>query len=432
MPKISIVKEGAYTLILKILGLCLTYFFILLVTNWYGTKVYGEFSFYLALIQILSIVSIFGIDILALRNISKYSAEGNWDGIMLITSNGYKVILFLSISLFLLILLFSNHFISFFYANFLDVFIVGLIIIPFSLHKFYFQCLRASNNILSFAISQFLLIYFFAIVFLLIIRNFRLAIVENQVLISYSLGVFIAFIITCSMWNNIVKRKSKKETISNSKDKNKLKMKSLMVLGVPFLLSSSMMFFANWTDQLMIKFMRGSEELGVYSAAFKISQLISLPLMAINAVTAPKFSQAYSKNKLFELKILAQESTTIIILTTVPLIFIILLFPGWILSFFGNDFVVGKIVLRIVAIGYLVSAVCGSVGYLMQMTDNQVIVQNVLLVTTGINIILNFLMIPIYGIIGAAIASLISKVIFNITLLFYVKSKLGFYTIPIN
>jgi O-antigen/teichoic acid export membrane protein len=65
----------------------------------------------------------------------------------------------------------------------------------------------------------------------------------------------------------------------------------------------------------------------------------------------------------------------------------------------------------------------------MQMTDNQKIFQNVIIVASIINILLNYILIPKYGINGAAIASMFSMIFWNVTLVFIIKQKLGFWTI---
>ena len=99
------------------------------------------------------------------------------------------------------------------------------------------------------------------------------------------------------------------------------------------------------------------------------------------------------------------------------------------MSLFGVEFISGSNVLIIISIAQFVNAISGSVGYIMQMTDNQVIFRNVILIASLINILLNYLLIPMYGINGAAVATLISMIFWNLTLIIYIKKKLGFLTV---
>ena len=61
------------------------------------------------------------------------------------------------------------------------------------------------------------------------------------------------------------------------------------------------------------------------------------------------------------------------------------------------------------------------------MTGYQRIFNKIVIVSAAINISLNYVLIPIWGIEGAAIASLISMVFWNITSVIYIKKRFGFY-----
>jgi O-antigen/teichoic acid export membrane protein len=63
------------------------------------------------------------------------------------------------------------------------------------------------------------------------------------------------------------------------------------------------------------------------------------------------------------------------------------------------------------------------------MTNNQIVLRNITFLVFIINVILNLLLIPNYGINGAAIASLVSNIVINLLCVYYIKKKLGFYTL---
>ena len=83
----------------------------------------------------------------------------------------------------------------------------------------------------------------------------------------------------------------------------------------------------------------------------------------------------------------------------------------------------------IVSIGVLFSAMAGNVDQILNMTDNQRIFRNITIVSFFLNLLLSYLLIPYYGIERAAIASLVTNVIINSICLYYIKRKLGFYTL---
>lgn len=77
----------------------------------------------------------------------------------------------------------------------------------------------------------------------------------------------------------------------------------------------------------------------------------------------------------------------------------------------------------------MISAFSGPAGNILQMTGRQVIFMNVLFVGAVINVVLNYFLIPLYGIEGAAFASMTSVIFWNLTMVYFVKKEFGFLTI---
>ena len=100
--------------------------------------------------------------------------------------------------------------------------------------------------------------------------------------------------------------------------------------------------------------------------------------------------------------------------------------PSTILSMFGDEFKLAAMCLIILSIGKMFSAISGSVGTFLQMVGRQKIFQNILLVAALINIVLNSLLIPKYGIEGAAVASTASGVFWNLLMIIYIKKTFWF------
>jgi O-antigen/teichoic acid export membrane protein len=110
---------------------------------------------------------------------------------------------------------------------------------------------------------------------------------------------------------------------------------------------------------------------------------------------------------------------------------VLCLFPELVLSVSGPSFVAGAGTLIILSLGKFFSSISGSVGTILQMTGLQKYFQNILLLAAAINVVLNYLLIPYYGIEGAAIASLACVVFWNSVMVIVVKRKFGFYSIYI-
>ena len=125
------------------------------------------------------------------------------------------------------------------------------------------------------------------------------------------------------------------------------------------------------------------------------------------------------------------QSNRLLFLLTLPLTLIILLIPEFLLGIFGHQFKDGAVCLSILAISNMLSAICGSVGILLQMTGYQSIYNKIIMVAAGLSIVLNLTLIPVWGITGAAIASSAAKIFQNLAASFVVYKKLGIFSIYI-
>jgi len=131
------------------------------------------------------------------------------------------------------------------------------------------------------------------------------------------------------------------------------------------------------------------------------------------------------------LRKIVHQATKITFWSTLPIVLGFIILSPFMLNVFGGEFKNGFYVLCIRSSARLISALTGPAGNLLQMTGKEVIFMKVLFVGAIINIGLNYYLIPTYGIEGAAIASLVSIVFWNLTMVYYVKKEFGFSTIYI-
>ena len=167
-----------------------------------------------------------------------------------------------------------------------------------------------------------------------------------------------------------------------------------------------------------------TDDAGIYFAAVKISTLIGVGITAMNIVVAPQISQHYSAGKKSDLQGVITFSTRIIFALTLPAVLIVVFMGKWILSFFGPEFTSAYPALVVLAIGQMVNAFSGSVGYITTMTGHERISSAVLGVSLGINILLNYIFIQYFDIFGAALATATTTALWNVALIVFVRKKL--------
>jgi len=207
---------------------------------------------------------------------------------------------------------------------------------------------------------------------------------------------------------------------------SKYKTRQWLASSVPLTLIGGAGIINSQTDILMLGYFQSPEEVGIYRVAVQGAVLVAVGLQVANAVIAPQFARIYAQGDHERLQRLVTVSARIILLVAMPVALILIFaggaIAGWV---FGSEFTQSQTPMAILAAGQLVNATMGSVGFLLNMTGHERDVARTLLITAGLNILLNLFLIPLFGMGGAASATAISLVVWNIMLYKIVKKRIG-------
>ncbi len=414
----ELLKGSMSSFAVKILGMLIGYFVVLYITNNFGAEVFGKYTIVITILSIAAILPKFGME----NSLVRIAGELFTINKLATMFGVFRRAIIFSLVLSLLvssILFYSSHHI----ANAIhepdmvnSIKWVSFAIAPTAMLAVLAAALQAMRRTVSFSLLTSVTLPFLFLVALNALG------VEWGVIPIYVCSLYVSLIIGYAVFKFSLPPKINNQIISYP-------LKEITKISFPMLLSGSFALIMTWTDILMLTYFKGGEAVGIYSVAQRIAVITSISLVAINAIAAPKFIQFYANGDYSGLEKIAKQSTRLIFFASAPLLIIFVLCPKFILGFFGDEFVAGYVVLIWLTIGQFVNSISGSVGYILQMTDNQTTFQNIILTAALINVILNYFFIPLYGINGAAFASMFSLIFWNITMVFYIKSKLGFYTI---
>lgn len=419
----ELLKGSSVTLVFRILGLFLGYIFTLMITRWYGAHTMGLYTLSITVLNIFVIIGVFGFDYSLVKFVADFNVNNKFDLIKKIYYQSLTISIPLGLLLSLILFFNASFFAKTIFKNEeLIIFfqIVSLGILPLILLKINSAMFRGLKKIKVFSFFELVFIFLLSVIFLSIFYYFNF---KNEVVIfTQIIAIYVAMIISYVF----LKKLFVKEKIYN-----RLDYKKLLNTSYPMLLTSSFGLLMSWTDVIMLGIMKSEVEVGIYSVVLKLATLTNITLIAINSIAAPKFSELYSQNDMKNLKKLVQNSTKIMFYSTLPIILILIIFPNLILSMFGEEFVVATTALWILIFGQFINVISGSVGNLLKMTGNEKIFQYIIFVSLVINIILNYYLISEMGINGAAIATSISLVFWNVLSIIYVKIKLDILTLYI-
>ena len=413
---------GSYTaIIFKAISIMLGYILTLIIARWYGAETLGLFALSITILDIFIVIGVLGFD----NSLVKFVADYNNNKPYLV-KEVYQKSLYIVIPFGLLLsmfLYFNAEFfaISVFGNESLIVFFkfISFSILPSILLLVNATIFRGLKHIAIYSFFQNLGLYLVAI---LVIVATRGDCDKNIVIISYILAIFFLAIFSFKY----IKKYVVSSTINNT-----LKYKEMLKTSIPMLFTSSMMLVMGWTDVIMLGVFRSEVEVGVYSVVVKLAGIVSLVLVSVSTIAAPKFSEMYSGNDIKGLKELAQSSTKMIFYGSIPIVLILALFPDRILEAFGEGFEVGAFTLWILILGQLINAACGPVGYILNMSEGHNVYYFISSISAIINMVLNYSLVNAYGLNGVAFATTISLIFLNISSVLYIRYKYGFLTIRV-
>ena len=184
------------------------------------------------------------------------------------------------------------------------------------------------------------------------------------------------------------------------------------------------------TDTLMLTYFSTLENVGIYQVALPISTTLLLVATAIGTAIYPIFSEFQARKDFEKMSEMTSAIYSYIEIIILPAAIILFVYPEIIINvLFGSKFSAGSAVIQIFALsGPFISL--GLINYYVLSAIGKAKKSlKIMLLAALVNLVLNFVLIPFYGIIGAAIASVIAFLIIMIvsTMQLY---KIYKFTIP--
>ena len=195
----------------------------------------------------------------------------------------------------------------------------------------------------------------------------------------------------------------------------------LLRFSFPLFLAGLISVFLLQVNPLMLGYFRPPAEVGVFAAALRTSFVLPLVLDAFNAMFAPMIADLTNRRALDKLEDLFKVVTKWILTVSVPAFLVLAFYGGGILSLWGKSYRQGLVCLIVICAGQFVNCATGPVGYMISMSGRT----RISLANAGgvlaLNIVLNVMLIPRYGILGSAVALSASMAVVNLVRLAEVR-----------
>lgn len=419
----NIANQSFVFLLGTIFTLIVGFFFKIYLANQLGAEGLGIYSLGISIITILSIFVSLGLGNGLVKYVSKYVAEKNYIQLQTYLHYTFKFS-FISTIIFGFILFYFANFIANNFLNtpgiepYLCFFSVMLIIYTFL--TLFDQTIRGLKEVKKSTIfGNFIrqpLKIISAIVFIKIGLDLE----------GYLYAEILAAVITIYFFYRITKKHLPSALSSiRSKPLSKITNEERS-FGINFMIIGVVGVFNVEADKILLAKYFTIDELGIYSIILTFTAFVPIVLKSVISIFGPIISEKFAVSRFDEVKGLIEQTSYYIFLITFSIIIIIAFSGKLLLRLFGSEFVIGYVPMIIILIGCFFDVISGAVGTVLIMSGNEKKVRNIKVIGFFVSVSLFFVLIPLLGILGAAIIKMTVLILTNtyLTWLMYKKNNI--------
>ena len=402
------------------MGSLFRYLFSIMMARWLGPQMLGIYSLGNAITRIGEIFGIMGLDNGVLRYVSREKEKN--DNVRNSIYSSIKMGFISSIFIGLL-LYFSSDWIVLNLFN-EDIFLstvikVYALTLPFTVTTLIASFATQGFKILKYKVFVNQIVNPFTLLLTMILSYVFFG-VNVAILAPTVVSAVIGFFLILHYLNGFVDLSVSK--VLNAKFDNKI-----LRFSLPLMFVSAIGIIMHWTDIIMLGILKDAKDVGLYHPVERTAGLIRMILFAFASIFAPLFSQYFHEKNQTKMLEVFQLSTKWILLTILPLFIFLILFSNTILMLFGSEFGNNSLALPILTVGIMIQAVFGLGSPSLTMSGFQKYNLINALVALFTNIFLNIMLIPQFGIAGAAMGTTIA--LFLISLLRFFEN---YYLLGMN
>ena len=415
----ELLRGGVGSIAVKVLGTLLSFAVAVVLARTLGPAGYGIYAYVFALISLLSIPAQFGLPVLVTRETAKAHVNREWE----VMRGVWRWATLGSCALALVLALGAGAIAWFFAARFTELQLItfawGLLLVPLlALGKLRGAALRGLRYVVQGQLPEMMLRPAF---FLLLLAFLFVLWPEDGLTSAKAMALHVVAAATAfgvGAWLLMRARPAEVRGV----DEVAYRHRQWFFSTMPLAFIAGMQLITQQTDLLMLGIFLTAEEVGVYRVAMQGAVLVSFGLTAIGMVTWPYYARLYEKGDMAAFQRVATLSARAMLALALPVAAIFILFGQWLLAFvFGSEYVSAYYPLVILACANVIHAGFGTVGPLLNMTGYESITARGIAIAAGCNVVLNAAFIPLFGMLGAAVATSIALVIWNFILWFSVR-----------
>lgn len=202
----------------------------------------------------------------------------------------------------------------------------------------------------------------------------------------------------------------------------------LLTFSIPASIAGALANFINRVDRLVVGAFLSVGEVGIYQAASQTSALFDLMPNIFNNVIAVRVSDLYVRGDIKRLDELFKVGAKWSFYLSLPLFLVVCAAPGGVMEvFYGVNYQRGAWPLLIICMGLMSDAVIGAAAQILIFSGYQKLAGSISATALISAIVLNYLLVPRFGMIGGAISTALAEAGMLVGSLLSVKSRIGIW-----
>lgn len=204
--------------------------------------------------------------------------------------------------------------------------------------------------------------------------------------------------------------------------------RELLTFALPLAVTGGFGLIAQQSDVVVLGVLTTSEDVGVYDVAFLAAKFLMVVTPAINYLFQPLVSEYEKEGEFGKIAKLYTITTRWIVVLAFPVFALLFLFPEVMLStVFGSAYGRGGTTLAILVLGFYVGRFSGLSGSLLAAMGKTRVIMYVSVGAEILNIVLNVVLIALFGLVGAAVATATSRILNNFVQTVYIYRETGLH-----
>lgn len=418
----NLMRDGAVSIAIKALSIGLSVLTVIVLARALGPEQYGTYSYVLGIVSLLAIPAMFGLPTLIVRETAKAEVNREWGKIrgLWFWSNNVVASSSLVIAVIAGVFLFLNR--DSFSSTQLLTFAWGIAFIPFSaLAALRGASLRGLRKVIQGQLPEQILkpvLFVIVVAVVSMTGSTQLTASSAMMMNAISAGVAFAF----GAW--LLIRSKPKQLRAVEKQYCK---REWTVSAIPFALLAGLAVVVTQTDIIMLGLLGSATDVGVYKIAMQGAELAALGIVTANMIAMPYMSRFSSSDDKFGLVKITHKSARVSFLIAIGVLIIFIGFGDELILFaLGEDYINAYSPLLLLTLGQVIHAGFGPGGTVLNMCGYEKATLITLILSAALNVMLNSLLIPPWGLNGAATATLAAVLFRKITIWIMVYRTLGF------